>query len=399
MLLPKKIAMTILKPILLISICGFLTSSVFADNTIDLVDGTQVVATIQTVAADGTLKGTGVPEGTKLENIVSYQTDTQVIAGGTTEVLIVGQGKLFTTSIAIADSTAMLTSSDGSPMEVPLDLIGGIVFKRTELVEKQLANRSDSEDSIVVDTPDGEKVVSGFFEGLAEGKLGLKFNGKSRKIGVEKISAVSLADLGLKNLSGTRLELSDGSKLNGRIVGIEDGRLEMSVTANLKLEIPWASVTRLEIESDNQVYLSTLEPLEVEMNTMFAPERSWQRDLSVESNPIQLQGPKESSPRVFRRGIGTQSYSEIKFANTNEFQRFQAIAGIDVETQGRGDCLMSVYADGIKLWSQRVTAQTAPAKIDVDITGMQTVTLIVEPGEQFDLADHANWADAKFVKE
>ena len=333
-----------------------------------------------------------------LDKIVAYQTDAQPVDGGSLEILITGGSKVFADSVDIQGNDVSIASTSGLSTRLPLDLVQAIVFKSTELVKKQLADRSDSEDMVIVGTPDGEKVVSGIFEGLTQGKLGLNFNGKSRKIGVEKIYAVSLADLGLKVISGTQLELTDGSLINGSLQSIDQGTLTLAMTSKKSIQIPWALVARLEMQSDNLVYLSNLDPITTQQKSIFAPQRLWHRDRSIEDNPIRLQHPEKSSPQTYRKGIGTQSYSELEFANTNQFERFQAITGIDVETQGRGDCQMSVYADGIKLWSQRVTAETPPQKVDVDISGMASVTLVVEPGEQFDLADHANWADAKFVK-
>ena len=369
-----------------------------AENTIQMIDGSQISATIESVSSDGVVSLSDSQNAVTLDKIVAYQTDAPPVSTASVEILITGGSKVFTDSVNVQGSDVAISSPAGLSTRLPLEIIQAIVFKRTELVAKQIVDRSDSEDRVVVGTPDGDKVVSGIFEGLTQGKLGLNFNGKSRKIGIEKIHAVSLADLGLQITSGTQVELTDGSVLNGSLQRVEQGTLTLAVTANQSISIPWASVARLEMQSDNLVYLSNLDPSAVQQKSIFAPQRSWQRDRSIEANPIRLMHPEKSSPQTYRKGIGTQSYSELEFANTNQFERFQAITGIDAETEGRGDCQMSVYADGIKLWSQRVTADTPPQKVDVDISGMATVTLVVEPGEQFDLADHADWADAKFVK-
>ena len=386
------------RTLLLVCLSLFLSSQARGENTIQLIDGTQLNVTIESVSSDGTVVLAGNPDAVSLEKIVAYQTDAQPVPSGSVEILITGGSKIFTDNVEVQGSDVAISSTSGLSTRLALDVVQAIVFKSTKLVAKQLADRSDSEDMVIVGTPDGEKVVSGIFEGLSQGKLGLNFNGKSRKIGVEKIHAVSLADLGLQIAAGTQVELTDGSLLNGSLQKVEQGTLTLNITSTQTIQIPWASVARLEMQSDNLVYLSSLDPIAVQQKSIFAPQRSWQRDRSIESNPIRLQHPEKSSPIIYRKGIGTQSYSELEFANTNRFERFQAVTGIDAETQGRGDCQMSVYADGIKLWSQRVTADTPPQKVDVDISGMATIKLIVEPGEQFDLADHANWADAKFVK-
>ena len=93
-----------------------------------------------------------------------------------------------------------------------------------------------------------------------------------------------------------------------------------------------------------------------------------------------------------------QSFSQLSFANTNEFDRFKAVVGIDAETAGRGDCQMVVRGDGIELWSKRVKASDDPVQVDLDIAGIKEFALIVYPGEDFDLGDHADWGEARFLK-
>ena len=55
-------------------------------------------------------------------------------------------------------------------------------------------------------------------------------------------------------------------------------------------------------------------------------------------------------------------------------------------------------SDGITLWSKRVTAKEDPVEVDVDISAMDAIALVVDPGEEFDLGDHVDWANARFVK-
>ena len=72
--------------------------------------------------------------------------------------------------------------------------------------------------------------------------------------------------------------------------------------------------------------------------------------------------------------------------------------GIDDETNGRGDCIFLVLGDGKELFRARVTGTDEPRRIGVDIRGVRQVTLVVEPGEDLDLADHADWCDARMLK-
>ena len=152
------------------------------------------------------------------------------------------------------------------------------------------------------------------------------------------------------------------------------------------------------IASDRIVYLSDLDPVEVEQSSQFAAPRPWQRDLSVAGNILQLKFATSGKTVSFAKGLGAKPYSSLIFENNNNFDHFRAIAGIDLETAGRGDCEMIVRGDGIQLWAKRIRGSDDPESIVVDISGMKKIALIVLPGESFDLGDHADWADARFTK-
>ena len=144
------------------------------------------------------------------------------------------------------------------------------------------------------------------------------------------------------------------------------------------------------------VYLSDLTPSSQEQQTRFAAARLWRNDKSLLGNPLRLKYKSTGKVLTFEKGLGTRSYTQLVYDN-DRFDQFRAIVGIDLETAGRGDCEMVVEGDGIQLWSKRVRAEDDPESIVVDIDGISKVSLIVREGEYFDLADHANWADARFT--
>ena len=115
-------------------------------------------------------------------------------------------------------------------------------------------------------------------------------------------------------------------------------------------------------------------------------------------NPIQLKYASSGRVVDFEKGIGTRSYTSIVFENSDGFSHFRTVVGIDAETNGNGDCEMIIEGDGIRLWSKRVTGTSDPEPVVVPIKDINEVALIVLPGANFDLADHAVWADAKFTK-
>ena len=193
--------------------------------------------------------------------------------------------------------------------------------------------------------------------------------------------------------------MTDGSLLIGKLGQTSaDNLISLFLPGNNELLIDTRKISEIKIQSANLVYLSDLEPIDVEQRSSFAVERAWQRDLSIEGNPLTL-GLSGSGRTVrFEKGLGTSAFTRIEYDNSEGFTRFRAVVGIDVETGGRGDCQVSVVGDGIQLWTGRVKADDDPAPVSVDITGLQQISLVVEPGEQFDLADHVDWGEARFTR-
>jgi hypothetical protein len=146
-----------------------------------------------------------------------------------------------------------------------------------------------------------------------------------------------------------------------------------------------ARVPRL-IERSEGVFLDTLEPT--------SAAQGWgtlQRNRSVTERPIVIAG------RRYLRGLGTHSPSRITYALDGNWRRFQAWAGADDATSST--VTFEVHVDGQKRWESGLMMRGTPAKrVDVDVSGAQTLELIVGDGGNTYTSDHADWADARLLR-
>ena len=286
-------------------------------------------------------------------------------------------------------------------LEIPSESVRGVVLQpladQSAFLEA-LNNRPPDQDRVIAQTSAGQQSVFGLIESINDAKLSLNQQGKSRLVSLPKIVAVVTADLQPAAPTGTecQLHLTDGSTLVGSISQMSEGTIKVKVSGGHVLEFAWNAVASVTVRSDRVAYLSDLDPVEAVHSPLATSEFQWQRDKSVAGNPISFLGPGDSE-KTFVKGIGTHSASRLEFTNDG-FDHFAATVGIDAETLGRGDCIASVWADGIELWSARITGRTPPQKVDVDIQGMERVALVVQAGQHLDLGDHVDWANARFLK-
>jgi len=397
---------------LLSGLAVFLTATACAAEPV-VADGfrlTQVdgsVLTSSSVSIDSEGQVTGAFEGDSLpideliliESSGAGSTAASGNSGGPTLFFASG-GSIALTAPILNDGQLNFTSASNLN-RLPLESIRAIVWESSDVVAQLIGNPSVDNDAVVVRQGDQLRGVEGVVEELTDQHVTLRFKGKSRKIGLAKVAAIVMADLQLEMPEAgamVSVVFGSGGSVKGRLNRWSEGQIFLAVGGDGEVVIPESSMAKITIDNERLVYLSSLEPVSVQQRAMFTTERPWRRDKSVGGNSLTLYDPVGRKKIAFSQGIGTHSWSSLVFANERSLDRFMATVGIDSETKGRGDCRMIVRGDGIELWSGRVTGMSGPQVIDVSVRGIDAVELEVVPGEEFDLADHANWCEARFVK-
>ncbi|HET6251484.1 MAG TPA: NPCBM/NEW2 domain-containing protein, partial [Tepidisphaeraceae bacterium] len=119
-----------------------------------------------------------------------------------------------------------------------------------------------------------------------------------------------------------------------------------------------------------------------------------QKNLSVGGNPITLNGVTYAS------GIGTHAVSNIVYNLAGQYTNFLSDIGIDGEEKANGGAVdFQVIGDGKVLYDSGVLTNTsATVSINVDVTGVQSMTLVATNGVAGSIDfDHADWAGARLL--
>ena len=118
-----------------------------------------------------------------------------------------------------------------------------------------------------------------------------------------------------------------------------------------------------------------------------------QANATINGKPITLRGT------VYATGIGTHASSTITYSLAGRFGTFTSAVGIDDETGGQGAADFLVYGDGVLLYNSGVLTGASAAKtLSMNVTGVQTLTLVASPGVAGSIDyDHADWAGATLL--
>ncbi len=368
--------------------------------TITTLSGQRIAVDLKQISA-GTI--IGAQQRLNLDDAMRIDSGRRVVAvNRPIQIMLVGGGWLNADRVTFTGEAFEIITPWGTARLAP-DIVAGIVFDRSadrSRFDQALADRSVESDTVIAKTSQGQQAVSGVLESIDDEQLILNYQGRPRPVNLSKVAGIVTADLKPASLQGPRctVQLVDGGSLTGLLSGLNDGQLKIELLANSAIQLPWSYVASVTIASNSVAWLSDLEPASAEHSPLATLPFQWQRDRSADQNPLTLIWPSTGDTRIFSRGIGTRSASRLEFLNDQGFQRLVATVGIDAETQGRGNCEVSVWADGIQLWSAGISGRSDPVPLDVGIGDMNRITLVVRHGMHLDLGDHVDWAEIRFVK-
>ena len=290
------------------------------------------------------------------------------------------------------------SASAGKKLTIPVDSVRAVRLAlpiEGSRFEETLALDADErkEDTVYVTGVAGELLeLNCLIESITGESVSFDRNGKKETIARDKIHGVILASPGLDDPMPCRAIMADRSSFAGKVASLEDGTLHLEMIDGIKVQLPWENLRRLRIFSPRLVSLADLEPSNVEAQAILAPKWAFRRNLSVAGNELTL------GDVVYDQGLGLAAGMELTYGLKGEFDLFTATIGIDAETDGRGDCEFVVRGDGQELFRQRVQGGEAPVLIKVEVTDVETLVIAVEPGNDLDISDHADWAEASLLQ-
>jgi hypothetical protein len=139
----------------------------------------------------------------------------------------------------------------------------------------------------------------------------------------------------------------------------------------------------------SEFYLSDLEPLR-----LTAGWRQTELNRTFTGKGLSIKG------RHYEKGIGMPTNSEIEFDVKGIYDNFSAFVGLDDEFNSNdGSVEFFLIGDGKELWrSNALKKADSAVQVNVNIKSVQKLLLRVKRTEGQSGRAHADWADAKLVR-
>ncbi len=265
-----------------------------------------------------------------------------------------------------------------------------------------LAERLPGEDVLITRGPEGVRTLRGRLVELGPLRGTFAYGERARTFRTEKLFGVVFA-AGVERGQSERYPITavlvGGSVLPGNLEAADPTRIRLATSLGPVVDLPLADVVSLRIHSNRIVYVSDLSPYDERIEGLLhrsGPGRTpWpvKRDRSVAGGPLSIAG------QTFSKGLGVHSFTELTFDIGGAYETFAATIGIDDAVRPRGHVVFRVIGDEEILFdSGPVTGRNGPKGILVDIVGVQVLKLVVDYGEELDIADHADWGDARLLR-
>jgi hypothetical protein len=232
--------------------------------------------------------------------------------------------------------------------------------------------------------------VTGRVAGLRDGALSVvtALDPAPLALAVADIKALHLAQAERKPLRPALLARTDPRRPPVRLTP----DLGLAVAPAVRPDQAAVAALRLTVDTPRRVWLSDLTPASVAEEGAFGVVWPHRRDRDLDGQPIVLGG------EVRAKGLTIHSKATLTWDVAGGYVRLLALVGISDHLGGEGDCDVVISGDGRELWRRTgIRGGQAPIPLSLDLSGVTTLTILVDTGARYDIGDHLVFADAGLV--
>ncbi|WP_197995672.1 NPCBM/NEW2 domain-containing protein [Gimesia algae] len=268
--------------------------------------------------------------------------------------------------------------------------------KKSKTVDRK--GESKTEDSAYVTTQDGNiHRVSGEVVGVNDQSLLFQYQGQQREVNLDRVVGLVLHKNRVKPESNLALQSLMTLIGNTQIPGVV--KLDGGNTASITM--PWGdqfSINKDYLESVKTVNARSVSLVEIQPDSVtqvpfFYQQYPYQVNKSLTGQPLKI------GTQSFSNGLCVHARTVLVYQLGKNFERFQTTPGLQAETGKLGNVAVKVIADGKTLFENpEFTSATKLQSLDLDVTGRETLSLVVDFGKDQDVGDRFVWGAPKLIR-
>ncbi len=204
-----------------------------------------------------------------------------------------------------------------------------------------------------------------------------------------------------------RVEMLSGTIWNVSDVTIENNQVQFVSVVGTKLKFPLSQLRAIDYGAGKVVYLSQVEPASVRVTPKFGSsiQDALNRliyapkiDVGFGGQPLQLFFPSENLVREYSQGLALHSRTEMSWRLAGRYRTLRAIVGPAPGVVANGEVQLVIRADGQTLFDELIGNRYEPIPIELNIQGRRRLEILVDYGDDSDVADRLYFCELKVIK-
>ncbi len=266
----------------------------------------------------------------------------------------------------------------------------------------ELVQREKKQDYLVVRKGDVLDHLDGVIGALDEATLKFRFDGDEIDVKRPRIFGwIYAAPAPTKTPASLKLELADGDTLSVTSVAWTADRWEAVLAGSTTaVSIPPAGLRGVDYSAGRVLYLSAIEPRDVEHVPYFGVGGDWPygRDRNLFGRPIKV------GTRTFAKGLALHSKTRLIYRLGGNYRRLTAVAGLDPDLAPNpepaiNNARLTIRGDKRVLFDADVRAGEPPIPLDLAVAGVLELEILVDYGAgKLDIGDRVHLGDLKVLK-
>jgi len=311
------------------------------------------------------------------------------------------------TLFSVSGAKASFVATGGSELEVPTRSIAAVrLMQQDEEIARQWGRIRQAEtagDLIVIRKEKAIDYLEGVLGDVSESTVVFKVDGEENSVRRSRVE-------GLVYYQGRSPEppelacivtSANGMRFIAQSAVLAGDRLDLVSVSGIKWSPRLESLEQIDFSAGKVQFLSDLEPESAEWRPYFAVPGADEaivqfgqplRDVAREGGPLRLGG------KQYEKGLSLLSRTQMVYRLPQRFQWFLAMAGIDDGVGQHGHVRLIIHGDDRQLFDEVLKGGDEPLPLRLDIAGVKRLKIVVDYGQDMDVADHLDLANARVSK-
>lgn len=313
-------------------------------------------------------------------------------------VILTNGDRLYGTLSGSGPDQMILDTVLGSRIAIPLDRVRGCLTSKAReprwrsAAQRMMRTDGAGEDRALMSNGD---VMRGLVLGVDPRQVLFEAGDHELSLDMDLVVALALAGepYTAKPRPRARLTLVDGSVLTVSRLHWVKAAVELTFFDGTLQGVPPEAIKAVEVCGGRWTWLAALPPSSFEHTPMLTLKWPYTIDQNVLGGVLSIGG------RRFKHGIGVHSRAVMSFELGGRYREFTTYCGLDDSAGPLAGVTAVILIDGTPKWrKERIRAGSPPESVRISVQGAQTLELRVEFGENGDIQDRFDWADAALIR-